>query len=177
MKNPKKNEWLHQYNEFISYEETQIPMKLSKQVFSKMDILLNPKALTIFFKVLGIHLAVGFLSLSICHQFGMNPFNTSQSLADLFMRWAGHGVCMVFCGFLFMGLSFSAAGFIFSVEEVLTLKKTGFQQTLGLSVVSLGVFFMAGADLALTFAGLWLLGAFIGSFFVTQATLYFRKLT
>lgn len=160
---------MNDYNQFLSFEETKVPKELSNQVFKKMDKLLNPKATTIFSKILSIHLVVGSLSLSVCHQFGINPFNTKFSLADVFMNWAGHGACMVFCGFLFTGLSIITAGYFLSIEELKVLKKTEFPQALVLSTLSLGLLFIFGAELVFSFAGLWLLGALIGSFLATEA--------
>lgn len=175
MKNQNQSEWLQDYNQFLSFEQTRVPEDLSHQVLKKMDSLLHPKAVAIFAKISGLHLIVGFLSMAVCHQFGMNPFETSFSLADVFMRWGGHGVCMIFCGFLFMGLSLAIAGGFLSIEEIQALRRTEFPQALGLSIISLSLFFLAGAEMAVTFTGLWLLGALIGGFLVTEATWYLRK--
>ncbi len=175
MKSQNTNEWLNEFNEFVSCESVEVPSSLSEKVFTKVESLLNPSPLLVFTKIFGIHLIIGFLSLSVCHQFGVNPFGTSFSLVDVFMKWGGHGACMIFCGVLFLSLSLSAAGFFLSVEEVHALRKTEFLQALSLGVISLGIFSMVGAQLALTVAGLWLLGALVGGFATTEAIWYFRR--
>ena len=76
---------------------------------------------------------------------------------------------MIFCGVLFVSLSLSAAGIFLTIEETKALKRTEFLQALSLGVISLGIFAAVGAELALTFAGLWLLGALIGGFVATEA--------
>jgi hypothetical protein len=105
----------------------------------------------------------------------MNPFGTSFSLENIFMKMGGHSVCMVFCGILFVGLSFLTAGFFLSIEEVRAVRRTEFVQAFSLGVLSLGLFSVVGAELALTFACLWLLGALIGGFLSIEGSFWFRK--
>jgi hypothetical protein len=175
MKNQKSNEWLNEFNEFVSQENVEVPVSLSKRVMDRMEFLINPDPKKVFAKILGIHLIVGFLSLAVCHQFDMNPFSTSFSLESVFMKMGGHNVCMVFCGVLFVGLSLAAAGFFLSIEEVRALKRTEFLQALSLGVISLGIFAFAGAELALTLAGLWLLGALIGGYLSIEGSFWIRQ--
>ena len=159
--------WLSEYEAFLKSDDAVVPKETSEKLFSRMQEFVNPSAWVVFFKVLGIHIAVGFLSLSVCHQFGMNPFGTESSLDDWFMSMWGHSTCMIACGTLFVGASFLTAGYFLSIEEVGALKRTEFIQTLGLGATSLAIFAAVGAELAVTFAGLWLLGALIGGFLAT----------
>ena len=175
MKDHKNNEWLTQYNEFISQESIQVPKSLDQRTMNRMQPLINPEAKVVFAKILGIHLIVSFLSLAVCHQFDMNPFRTSFSLDRVFMMMGGHGICMILCGILFVGLSLLAAGFFLSIEEVRALKKTELLQALSLGLISLGVFTFAGAELALTMVGLWLLGALIGGFLSIEGSFWVRQ--
>ncbi len=172
----KNEQWLREYNEFLKHERP-VPQDVSNQVFSKIRGLLNPSAFMIFTKVLVIHLAVGTLSLAVCHQFGLNPFGTEKSLADWFMSVGGHGFCMIGCGVLFTALSILAAGYFLTSEEVRVLRRTEFLQALCLALFSLGVFAFFGAQLALTFGGLWLLGALIGGFAATEVVWQFKKVS
>jgi hypothetical protein len=160
--------WLTDYEIFLKAESTEVPTALTETVFSKMETLINPSAWKVFLKILGIHLGVGLVSLSVCHQFGMNPFGTEMSLDRWFMSMWGHGTCMIVCGVLFTSLSFLSAGLFLTIEEVRALKRTEFIQTLSLGAVSLVLFSAFGAELAVTFAGLWLLGALIGGFIATE---------
>ena len=161
MKN-NNNEWLKDYQEFIDADKSSVPQEVTDNVYSKIHNLLNPKALTVFLKILGIHLVPGALSLSFCHQFGLNPFNTKYSLADWFMSVGGHHFCMLGCGVLFVGVGVLAAGYFLTVEEIKALKRTEFLQNLSLGVISLGLFAAFGAEMILSIAGLWLLGALVG---------------
>lgn len=172
----KNNEWLNDYQDFLNADSSGVPAGLNENVLSKMSALINPSAWVVFFKVLGIHLVTGFLSLSVCHQFGINPFNTEYSLADWFMRVGGYTGCMVGCGLSFISMSLFAAGLLLTAEEVKALKRTEFIQNLSLGLVSLGFFAAVGAELAVGMAGLWLLGSLVGGFFATETIWRLKKL-
>lgn len=167
MNDLKSDQWLKEYQCFLRCDAA-VPPELSEKVTCRICNCLCPGAHRIFAKIFAIHVAVGFLSLSICHQFGLNPFGTEKSLADWFMSVGGHGFCMIGCGVLFTALSIAAAGYFLTVEEVRVLRHTEFLQAFFLSLLSLGAFAFAGAEFALTFAGLWFLGALIGGFVATE---------
>lgn len=168
MSDVQNNEWLQEYAEFVKFDGAEIPAELNGRVISRVLKLINPNPLGVFFKILGVHLAVGLLSMSVCHQFGMNPFNTEVSLADWMMQVGGYQFCMIGCGVTFVSLSVLAAGYFLTLEEVNALKRTEFLQTLVLGMISLGLFAAFGAHLAIGVAGLWLLGAIVGGFAATQ---------
>lgn len=176
MKN-QNNEWLKDYQEFIDAAETSVPKEVTEGVFSRIKNLLSPSAWTVFFKILGIHLVTGVVSLSFCHQFGLNPFNTKYSLADWFMTVGGHHFCMLGCGTLFVGGGILAAGYFLTIEEIKALKRTEFLQNLSLGLISLGLFAAFGVEMILSIAGLWLLGALIGGFVATMAITKFKSIT
>lgn len=164
----KNNEWLADYEDFLNSEKSHVPSDLNLKMIRKISKLINPSAGIVFLKLLSIHLVTGFLSLSICHQFGLNPFNTERSLSDWFMEMGGHYFCMLGCGILFVAVSIFSAGYFLTLEEVKSLKRTELLQNLSLGLISLGFFAAFGAELALSIAGLWLLGGLIGGFFATS---------
>lgn len=167
MKNAIEQEWLKDYEDFIDGDST-VPQSLTTKVFSRIEELINPNPIMVFIKILAIHLFVGFLSLSVCHQFGMNPFNTNFSLADWFMKVGGYNACMIGCGVTFVSVSLFAAGYFLTIEEVVALKRTEFLQNLSLGLISLGLFAAFGVELAVGMAGLWLLGSLVGGFVATM---------
>lgn len=174
MTDKKNNEWIYNYQEFINGNE-HAPTELNNKVYDEIKSLLNPNSFVVFSKVLGIHFAVGFLSLSVCHQFGINPFNTKRSLADWMMDIGGHHFCMVGCGVLFLGLSILAAGIFLTIEEVNALKRTQYLQTLVLGLISLGIFVSFGAEFAFGIAMLWLIGGLAGGVAATQTILRVKR--
>jgi hypothetical protein len=177
MKSSDPKEWLREYNEFLNIDEVKVPSELKQRVLDQVHSLLHPSAWLVFAKLLGIHLVVGFLSLSICHQFDMNPFGTEHSLSDWFMSTWGNSACMISCGVFFVSFSILTAGYFLSIEEFRVMRRTEFIQISALGCVSLVVFQFAGTELALTFAGLWMLGALVGGFIVAEAVWALRKVS
>lgn len=174
MKN-QNQDWLKDYSEFLSADQSSVPSELTASVLANIKQLLYPSAISVFSKIFGIHIITGFLSLAVCTQFGLNPFKTSHSLSDVFMDVGGHGFCMVACGTLFISLSIFLAGFFLTVEETKALRKTEFLQTLALGLISIGLFMAVGAEVALTFGGLWILGGLIGGFAATEILWQLKK--
>lgn len=174
MANNDPKQWMKEYSEFLENPEVEVPQDLSEKILGNIHQLLNPSAWIVFAKLLSIHTVVGFLSLGICHQFGMNPFGTNRSISDWFMEMWGHNVCMVGCGIIFVSFSIFAAGFFLTIEEIRALKRTEFLQTLSLGITSLIVFAVFGSGVALTIAGLWLFGAMIGGYLATETVVKLR---
>lgn len=163
----KKNENL--IKDFQSFVYSK-PMSSSKaDLLKKIKYLINPNPYLVFIKVMTVNMVVGFLSLSVCHQFDLNPFRTNKSLAEWFMGVGGHNFCMIFCGILFLSLGVFLAGFFLTQEEIRVLKKNQFVQVPALGLISLSSFAVFGAELVLQFAGLWLLGAIIGGWLATRS--------
>ncbi|MBK9294508.1 MAG: hypothetical protein IPM57_08695 [Oligoflexia bacterium] len=156
-----------EYQEFLE-SNAQVPEELTQAVHKGIATLINPSPWMTFAKLFGIHMVVGVLSLAVCHQFGVNPFGTKYSLSDWFMNMGGHEFCMAACGFFFFAGSILAAGYIFTIEELRTLKKNELVQTLSLAVISLGLLAAIGAKLALGITLLWVLGGLVGGFLATQ---------
>ncbi len=161
--NPKLTEkkWMEDFKDFVSSEGTPIPEYVSKNILGRIHKAMNPSSWFVFAKLFGIHLVVGTLSLGVCNQFGLNPFNTNFSLSDYFMK-LGHSACMTFCGFLFVGLSVSLAAVILNNEEFRTLRRNSLLQVFVLGLFSLAVFIAAGAEIFFTIGLFWLIGAMIG---------------
>ncbi len=171
-----KYELVNDFQDFVG-SEIQVPDELNENVLLKVGNLLSPSAWVVFMKILGVHLVTGFLSLSICHQFGLNPFNTERSLADWFMDVGGHHFCMIGCGVLFVSVTVLSAGYFLSVEEIRALRKNDLLQNLSLGLISLGLFAAFGAELAVGVAGLWLLGSIVGGLIAMAAVFKFKGLS
>lgn len=151
-------QWLLEYNEFCNEPGEAAPAHLLKNVRT----ILFPNPWIVFSKLAVIHGVVGFFSLAICNQFGLNPFNTPYSLADLFMKIAGHHFCMLACGVLFISTTYLFANIFLSLEELEAVRRYEWLQLAVLSLASLALFYFLGAELVFTFVALWLLGALVG---------------
>lgn len=156
-----EKEWLEDFKEFVNSEGVSVPREVSSVILKKIHADLNPSAWVVFLKLLGIHAVVGTLSLSICNQFGLNPFHTGFSLSEYFMR-LGNSTCMVFCGVLFIGLTVLLGHFALRREEFMVLSRNAPLQIFGLSALSLAAFIGFGAEVVLGIAVLWIIGAMLG---------------
>lgn len=158
MNNISEKEWMNDFQDFMRGESTAVPQGVTERIFSLVRKDLNPSAWICFSKLFGIHLVVGTLSLSICDQFGMNPFGTGFSLSTYFMKF-GHSVCMSLCGFVFFTLSLLLAWILLSRDEMGVVRKNSWIQLPSLALLSLAVFAAFGAQIFLAIGILWFLGA------------------
>ncbi len=161
-----EKEWLEDFRDFVSSESTSVPEKLSQKILHSVHRSLNPSAWGVFFKLLGLHSIVGTLSLAICNQFGMSPFNTEISLSEYFMRF-GHSACMFLCGFLFLSLTVLSVRAVFRAEEFRVLKKNVWLQIPFLSLLSIAVFLGLGEGILFSIAAYWFVGAVLGGLLST----------
>lgn len=153
---------LQEFQDFLSSPDIAPKAKTANSILlTAHNSILRYKG-AVFAKLIAIHSAVSLLSLSVCHQFGMNPFNSSVSLSDYFMEY-GHSTCMVFCGFLFIGGSLLTARMLLHKYEFALIRNSFFLQIFVLCSLSLAVFMVIGAEMTLGFTLLWILGAYLGS--------------
>lgn len=168
-----KDQWIKEFEEFsqVSSEAVQVPPSL----YSKIKKRLFPNPWMVFGKIAAVHAFVGFLSLGICSQFGLNPFNTSYSLSEWFMQKAGHSVCMIFCGVFFIASTYLLANLILNLEELEAIRKFEWLQVSILSMGSLAAFHFFGGEIIMSFALLWMVGAFIGGLLSIEVSYLFRR--
>lgn len=161
---------------FLKSEGSPVPDVLTQKIQSDIHSRLNPKASLVFVKLASIHVGVGYVSLAICHQFDLNPFNTRGVLSSWMMDQWGHHLCMVGCGVLFVALSVLASGLILSPEEVGALRRKALLHNLTLGLLSIGAFIFFGAKLIFIFTLLWFLGAVIGGVIASEFLYHLKKL-
>lgn len=153
---------LREFESFINSQDVSVSMETHAQIIKTYKVSARKYKLSIFAKLLSIHTVVSFLSLAVCHQFDMNPFNSSVSLSDYFMQF-GHSACMFFCGFLFIGSSILMARVLLNQNEFAMVRNSYPLQIFALCSLSLGVFMAFGAHMHLSIVLLWIVGAYIGS--------------
>lgn len=152
-----------EFKEFSKGPSLEIHSKLEKKILNQAQRFLRPSLWLVFAKLLGLHALAGTLSLSLCDQFGMSPFNLGFTLSEYFMKF-GHSVCMVLCGVVFLSISLFSALVVLRNEELRVLKKNSFVFISTLILFSLGFFYLFGIELVLEFTLLWVLGAMLGGF-------------
>lgn len=166
-----EKEWLEDFKEFVQSEGAPVPQDISDNILSRVRTDLNPSPWTVFAKLIGIHLVVGTLSLAICNQFGLDPFHSSFSLSEYFMRF-GHSTCMVLCGVLFIALTVMLGRLVLRREELLVLSRNAPLQVFGLSVLSMVAFIGFGAEVVLKIGILWFVGAMFGGMLAAKTMVW-----
>lgn len=170
---PSERQWLEDYHDFLNTEEVPVPPELSHRVLTLIKRRMFPSVSQIFIKLLMLHIPISILSLLVCDQFGMSPFERNFSLYRYFMYF-GHSVCMFLCGSFFIGGSILISGFILRPHEVRALRKKSYIQSFFLAGISYGSFLMFGAQITLSIALVWLLGAILGG--MISSEIVFRLL-
>lgn len=173
MNSNEKDLWMKEFQEFSQIKSESV--KTSASLFQSVKNRLFPNPWKVFGKISGIHALVGFLSLGICTQFGLNPFNTTYSLSEWFMRTGGHSVCMVFCGIFFIACTYLLANMILNLEELEAVRKYGWLQIGILSIGSLAAFYFFGGEIVLSFGLFWILGAFLGGLLSIEGSYRLRR--
>lgn len=153
--NPK--EWAEDFQLFLNAPEVSPPSHIREEIFRVVHRDLNPQLWLLMAKLGGIHALFGSFSLLLCSQFGMGR---GYNLMHVFMSY-GEFVCMALCGAMFLGLTTFMGGFVLSRSELAKIRQTCYAPVGLLGVASLIVFFCFGAEIALTLAFIWLLGAVV----------------
>ncbi len=168
-----KTMWFKDFKDFLDAEEVQVPAEVSQRILKYVRGELNPPIYKVFLKLLIVHIPVAFLSLLICDQFGMGPFQKNFSLMQYFMHF-GSSVCMFLCGLFFISSSMLVSSVILLPEELRMLKKKSYIHSLFLSLFSIGSFLIFGAQITLSIGFLWILGATIGGIFSSELVYFLR---
>lgn len=169
-----KDRWLKEFTEFSEIDTNLVDVP--KSIFPRLRAQLFPNPWSVFGKVAVLHVIVGFFSLAICNQFGLNPFQTEQSLTDWFMKMGGHNFCMLLCGTFFMATTYLLANFILTLEELEAVRRHEWLQTGIIGLISLAAFYFFGAELVSAFVALWITGALIGGFLSIEGSYRLRRI-
>jgi hypothetical protein len=173
MMKPSERQWLEDYHDFLNTEEVPVPPELSHRVLTLIKRRMLPSVSQIFIKLLILHIPIGILSLFVCDQFGMSPFDSNISLYHYFMYF-GHSVCMFLCGSFFIGGSILISSFILKPHEVRALRNKSYIQSFLLAGISYGGFLLFGAEITLSIALVWILGAILGGILSSEVVFRFR---
>ena len=173
MKKNEKLSWEADFVEFVSTELVDVPQSVERETLSAIARELRPSSLSVFGKVLAIHVVVGLITLSYCPQFGVG-LTSGMGLMPFLMKF-GESVCMLGCGALFLSFSLLAASLLLRTEEVRILKQNIVLQILSLSVLSIGTLLVAGAEVAAILALVWTGGALVGGVLSLEAGWTLRK--
>lgn len=172
--NPNHKENLQaEFREFLERDTS--GLTAPEALLTQIKGYLFPDPWAVFAKIALIHAVVGLLSLAVCHQFGLNPFEMDASLSHWFMNIGGQEVCMSLCGVFFIGTTYFFSNFFLTFEELESIKHHLWLQCGIISLVSLAAFYFFGVDLAALMAFFWLAGAIVGGVGSVKSSYYIRR--
>lgn len=151
----------HNYQSFIKDQEESAPEHLKQNILSKVRDDLTISATQTWVKFTVIHTIIGAISLLFCPQFNLS-LSGKKDLYHFFHQALGHEGCMIVCGAIFLGTGALACILILRQAEIHMVRRSLMMAFLLLAVVSLGLFFIFGAEIYLGLAIPWLFGAVIG---------------
>lgn len=158
--------------DFLNFmkQESPPPSFLSEKIFAAEIAIIKRERINSFLSVLTVHVLAGLATLSVCPQFGWNPFGANPHTMHIFMKY-GMWACGLFCGVLFM-----LSGSILSALLLPRVSNALFYRNLiknSLILSSIFFFMLMTAGLytssdniflGLSFSAFWYLGAVFSEF-------------
>ncbi|WP_413944605.1 hypothetical protein [Bdellovibrio sp. HCB-162] len=125
-----------------------------------------PSAWTVATKLGFAHLLGSLVTLMSCSQFGVQLFFDGGGLMHYFMKISPQ-FCNVFCGALYLSISFLIARMILKRDEWLMILRSRVLSISTLALVSLGGLALVSHEVTFEAGLLWLFGAALGGELVT----------
>ena len=122
----------------------------------------------IFMKFLAVQAVMGLLTLLFCPQFDLS-LTSNVELLHYFHHYYGASICALLCGAIFTAPGAICAAYMFTHDEVQTIKTAGSRYHLAIAALALLVFYVCGADVFSYTTLLWFVAAGMaatGLFFV-----------
>lgn len=150
------------------------PNELEDKLLAKIRLKCYPNKKTVFSKLLLIQAIVGALTMLACPQFQMSLTNNNQLFHYFHYRF-GEAVCMMICGSIFLGSGALVASIAMNKGEVRMIRRIKALSYFSLASISLFSFLLLGADVYLSAAFFWLLGASTSGIVFFQSGLIIRE--
>lgn len=150
------------FQDFMENKENTPPRNLDDTIYKIISKDLTPSTSIIFFKLLGLQLILGSLTMLFCPQFELSLTNHYE-LFHYFHHNFGDIVCMIICGFIFMGPTGIMASIILSSEEIRTIKFSVPLYYMAITGLSMSLFLSLGASFYFEYATIWAISCVISS--------------
>ncbi len=168
-RNQLEERWSREYHDFMQGEGITPPAHVSEAVRLRIAKDLNPSGIKIFAKLCLCTIIGGLLSLALCPQFGFGITHHSSFLMHFF-EGLGETWCTIVCGAIFLGVSTAFAGLILGIEEIRVIHRKKFLQIPCVALLVLSAFVCAGAEVLISYAILWWVGAVIAGLATFEAS-------
>lgn len=173
MIDPKKKDE-KDFFEFMNSTEAKPPEELSDRILNYVRADLNPSHKLVFSKLLGIQASIGFLTLIFCPQFELSLTNNYE-LFHYFHYKFGETICMAICGSIFVGSGALFAAYLLKSTEIRKIKESKILYYLSISIIALSTFSVLGAQVHLSLAMFWFIGASLGGLIAFELNRVIRR--
>lgn len=163
----------NEFEEFCSYDSTDVPDHVSRAVLSHVERDLDPHWPAVFAKLVLLQGFVGMLTLFFCPQFDLS-FTANDQVYHYLHRHFGLYGCMAVCGALFMGSGAVLAAFVLRFSEIDLILSSKYLSSFALSGLAVIAFMIFGAEVYLGLAVSWIVGGAIASIFAIDGGKAFR---
>ena len=163
------------YEDFVNSEGVKPPKELDSKIINYVRYDLNPDMKIVFFKLIGIQAFIGVLTLLFCPQFELSLTN-NHDLYHYFHYTFGTYGCYSICGALFVGSGAIFASYLLRKSEVQKIRSNKSLCYLAISLIALSLFLLFGAEVYLTAALAWLVGAMLGGLLMVEINGFFRNI-
>lgn len=164
----------HDYHAFKNAPDKTPPERLSAAISQAVHADLSFSAPVTYLKFSLVHFGVGIVSLFFCPQFNLS-LTGKKDIYYFLHQNLGHYGCTLACGALFLGFGAFFAALLLRPQETRYIRKSLMSVFLALAFVSLGLFFVFGAQIYLELTMPWLLGAVIGGAATFKVTSNLRQ--
>lgn len=162
------------YKDFTNSANSPAPKELSTTVLNYISNDLNPEKKVVFAKLVAIQAFIGLITMTFCPQYALS-LTASYDLFHYFHHTFGEFICMVICGSIFMGSAAIFACSILKGAELKQIRETRGLYFMALSIISLGAFIVAGADVYSSITFFWLIGTIGSGFIIFELNGILRK--
>jgi len=161
------------YEDFLNSEGIGPSKELDDKIINYVKYDMNPDMKIVFVKLLGIQTFIGILTLLFCPQFEISLTN-NHDLYHYFHYTFGTYGCFAICGALFVGSGAIFASYLLKKSEVRKIRSNKSLCYLAISLIAVSLFILFGAEVYLTAALAWLVGAVLGGLLMVEVNGIFR---
>lgn len=159
------------FNDFISPKASQeTTPEIDQKVLSFIKSELDPESKTVFMKLVLVQAFIGLTTMLFCPQFNFSLTN-NYDLFHYFHKTFGHQVCMIICGCIFLGSGAIFAASILKEGEIRKIQQSKWLAYPALSILTIGIFMLAGAKIYLNLVAFWMIGAIGGGLIFFELTI------
>ena len=172
-KNDTEQEMVRQFADFIECDAIAPSSNIDQAVLRRVAKELKPAAWKVFAKLTLVEAAAGFVTLTICPQFGLG-FGRDNGYLHQLHATTFPALFYLLCGILFVILGATLGGLVLTRHEIRAVSPTSNRYFAGYSLAAYIILLTLGPELFVSASLTWVLGAMLGNFIGYEAVIRLR---